>query len=442
MSIRSGVSSATSWTRRTLDAGLGLVYAVPTYLAQTIANALPTSLRTSSTPHPQPDQPSSTSPSTTLDTLRTSLSAPIEVSCRHLTIRDQLSVVVEELYLPAAVEAAPAQPAVHFFLITGNPGTVYFYPRFLARLYQLSNRSLHLHSLSFAGHHSPATLKLAASAASASSQPLYDLQYQLDVWLAYLRDWLQRLEQEAEQGQASQVVLCGHSIGAWMALELADQLGSDRVLHSFLLFPTLSHMARTPAGRRLQYPFAYGRPLLVPLAGLLAALVPSAALRWLVRANLSLTSSCTSASQRAELDETAAVVAELFGPRVVAQCLYLAHSELQTVVDERPAHSALMAAGRATLLSGTADEWDPAWLQEDRRRRIPGLREVRMEAEVKHAFVVGSSERVAEVVWQELQKVLELVALPGGQANEQQQLDRVEQAPTTAQAVVLHSSKL
>ena len=224
------------------------------------------------------------------------------------------------------------------------------------------------------------------------------------MWLTYLREWMQRQD---EQGQEAQVVLCGHSIGGWMALELADRLGSDRVLHSFLLFPTLSRMSRTPAGKRLQYPFAYGRPLLVPLSHLLVTFVPSVLLRLLARYVISASQPHTTGNRRVELDDTANTVVDLFSSHVVAQCLYLAHSELQTVVDERPSHTRLMAEGWATLLSGAADEWDPVWLQEDRRRRIRGLREVRMEKDVKHAFVAGSSERVAEVIWQELQKLIQ-----------------------------------
>ena len=200
------------------------------------------------------------------------------------------------------------------------------------------------------------------------------------------------------------MVLCGHSIGAWMVLELVERLGSDRVLHSFLLFPTLSQMSRTPAGRRLQFVFAYCRPLLVLLARLLHPIVPTILLRLLVR--FLVRHPRRSINRSVELDDTANTVVDLFSPHVLSQCLYLAHSELQIVVDERPAHTRLMAEGRATLVSGAADEWDPVWLQEDRRRRIAELREVRMEKDVRHAFVSGNSERVAEVVWMELQNLI------------------------------------
>ena len=394
MSFTTSVSSLRSLARLTIDITVGLVYVIPAMVMHQLATTFPSLSPTRLT-----------SPPNSFSTLRSRNTAPIAISRRYLSVHNRL-VVAEELEIAAMGGTVPAstspvppppQPPVHFFLITGNPGTIHFYLHFLSRLHHLSHRALHIHSLSFAGHQSVAALER-----SVSAQPLYDLKDQTDIWLAYLREWT---EQHEEQGEKGQVVLCGHSIGAWMALELADQLGGDRILHSFLLFPTLSQMARTPAGKRLQYPFAYGRPVFVLLARLIVTFVPTVLLRMLVGYILSFSYPHTTANRRIELDDTADTVVELFSPYILSQCFYLAHSELQTVVDERPSHTRLMAEGRATLVSGAADEWDPAWVQEERRERIQGLREVRMEKGVRHAFVAGDSERVAEIVWQELQKL-------------------------------------
>ena len=387
-----------SLTQLLLDTATGLVFVVPRYIAHALAIGWPARLASH---FPPPHEPAPFPPSSPTANLSADLACgpAIRISRRSLTVHGR-QVDTEELSLPAAATSAaqpssPPRPAVHLFLVTGNPGTVRFYRHFLAHLSRLSRRTLHLHSLSFAGHHSLDSL---------SPQPLYDLKDQTELWLAYLRDWLAR---QAEEGSGdSRAVLCGHSIGAWMALELVDRLRSKRIRHSLLLFPTLSQMANTPAGKRLKYPFAYGRPLLVSLAGLLAAVLPKAVLRAIVRFSLSVSPPPTASHlPRVELDDVTDTVVQLFSAPVVAQCMYLAHDELQTVVDERPAHTRLMAQGQATLFSGAADEWDPAWLQDERRQRIPSLREVRMPAEVKHAFVLGSSEQVAEAVWQELQRL-------------------------------------
>ena len=404
------MSSVRSLARLSIDIAVGLVYAIPAALVHATSLTFPSLSLDSLVSHFPFLQPYETllNPTDTLTTLRTQHKPAIDISTRYMSVHNRL-MVAEELCIAAVAEAAvttytvpsPPQRPVHLFLITGNPGTVHFYLHFLSHLHRLSSGALHIHSLSFAGHQSRATLER-----SVSSQPLYDLKEQTNIWAAYLIEWLER-QKEADGGQPA-VVLCGHSIGAWIALELMDRLGSDRILHSLLLFPTLSQMSRTPAGRRLRLTFAYGRPVLVPLAGLLAALVPAVLLRFVARYVVLASHPRTTNNRRVELEDTAATVVELFSSHVVAQCLYLAHSELTTVMDERPSHTQLMADGRATLVSGAADEWDPAWLQHDRRQRISGLREVRMEADVKHAFVVGSSKRVAEVVWQELQQVLQL----------------------------------
>ena len=56
----------------------------------------------------------------------------------------------------------------------------------------------------------------------------------------------------AAYGPATRVLLVGHSIGAWFAQEVLKARASLRPrVGAYMLFPTLSHIAKTPGGRML-----------------------------------------------------------------------------------------------------------------------------------------------------------------------------------------------
>ena len=63
------------------------------------------------------------------------------------------------------------------------------------------------------------------------------------------------------------LILIGHSIGAYIILEIMSEIGADRILQSVLLFPTIERMAATPQGSRVTPLLRYFR-WLVPLAAL------------------------------------------------------------------------------------------------------------------------------------------------------------------------------
>lgn len=52
-------------------------------------------------------------------------------------------------------------------------------------------------------------------------------------------------------GPSPKLVLVGHSIGSWLLLQALKNLPTREISATFLLFPTISQIARTPNGRRL-----------------------------------------------------------------------------------------------------------------------------------------------------------------------------------------------
>ncbi|KAN0063910.1 hypothetical protein ACQY0O_003516 [Thecaphora frezii] len=82
-------------------------------------------------------------------------------------------------------------------------------------------------------------------------------------------------EAKAEaEGEETQLVVCGHSVGAYIAVEVL-KARPDAVDGLHLLFPTLSWIANTPNARRLKplfHPLVY--TLLLPLPLFLLSLIP------------------------------------------------------------------------------------------------------------------------------------------------------------------------
>lgn len=144
------------------------------------------------------------------------------------------------------------------FFIPGNPGLVDYYEPFLSGLRTLLDATasiqhsrFHIYGQDLAGFrdddHEPFTTK----------RKPHDLEYQIQHTLAVLKGL--RIESGPRQGSSyDDVLLIGHSVGAYIALEIFHRLlqnpdaGSDLNLASgILLFPTIEHIARSSNGWKL-----------------------------------------------------------------------------------------------------------------------------------------------------------------------------------------------
>ncbi|KAI7956574.1 hypothetical protein MJO28_003669 [Puccinia striiformis f. sp. tritici] len=81
----------------------------------------------------------------------------------------------------------------------------------------------------------------------------------------------------------TKVVIIGHSVGGYIATKVLERY-PDQVMHIIGLFPTISHIARSPNGRRLSRLFS---PILLPFINMLQIVVcltlPKIALCWLIK---------------------------------------------------------------------------------------------------------------------------------------------------------------
>jgi len=146
------------------------------------------------------------------------------------------------------------------FFITGNPGLIEYYRSFLTRLYDLirtdeAGIAHHVYGASLPGFEvsdgSPHPDSL-----SHTRTPPFTLQEQVDGVFERLVGTVKRLEGEDGSGPI-QVVLIGHSVGAFMLLEViarwqdASSFGARLdIVGGICLFPTVVDIAKSPTGKK------------------------------------------------------------------------------------------------------------------------------------------------------------------------------------------------
>ncbi|KIJ21921.1 hypothetical protein PAXINDRAFT_105532 [Paxillus involutus ATCC 200175] len=143
-------------------------------------------------------------------------------------------------------KATDALPQTIFLFIPGNPGVIDFYPPFLNTVYD-SDTSGRLAVLTYS-HVGHAPLL-------DSKHALYHLDASHFSLICQVQNALRIIDAvKSTFGASLRIVLAGHSVGAWLALQ-ALKLRSDSISSVFLLFPAIADIADTPNGRKLSWLF-------------------------------------------------------------------------------------------------------------------------------------------------------------------------------------------
>lgn len=157
----------------------------------------------------------------------------------------------------------------HIFFITGNPGLIAYYHTFLASLSNLFNEDqdisngvngIHIYGHSLGGFNT--------TAKNETKVGPYGLQQQIDYVETTLESYIraQNIIRKSQQAidtsshRPLKVILMGHSVGAYILLEVLrrsrKQLSLGRetgmeIVGGVLLFPTITHIAKSPSGLKL-----------------------------------------------------------------------------------------------------------------------------------------------------------------------------------------------
>ncbi|KAL9000232.1 MAG: hypothetical protein Q9169_001134 [Polycauliona sp. 2 TL-2023] len=175
------------------------------------------------------------------------------------------------------------------FHIPGNPGLIAYYDPFLSTLHTLLSSSSTLPSANFhiCGH------SLAGFETTEQPHELAGLEAQIN----HVDDLLYEQVDEVYQrtGRTPKVILMGHSVGAYILLEVIQRhrkrIEEDRakdfdLIGGILLFPTITHIARSPSGMVASALLAIPRSAHIASAivKFLTYLIPPSVLYYLVRA--------------------------------------------------------------------------------------------------------------------------------------------------------------
>ncbi|CAH0044274.1 unnamed protein product [Clonostachys solani] len=326
---------------------------------------------------------------------------------------------------PAPGENGRRRALIYF--ICGNPGLIEFYEGFLAHLRELISSSasmgrveVDLYGRSLVGFddddHAPPF--------SAPDNEPVDLEGQIrSVYESVAGVVADEAKRSGGKGYGD-VILMGHSVGAYIATEvmhrhLAEQQPAGwarhaRLRHGFLLFPTLTHIAASPSGRRMQLLRAV--PLMDSYFHLLArgllGVIPEAAVRWLVGRVVG-----------ARDGRVVRALARWLKSRDgVWQAVHLGKSEMETIREEvweerlwgmaaEGEGGSSGAAPRFFILYGKEDHWVANHLRDEfiaRRRKDGGETRIEVdEGDLPHAFCLKEEDfkQVAETVLEWLEEI-------------------------------------
>ncbi|KAI0117960.1 hypothetical protein GGR51DRAFT_500682 [Nemania sp. FL0031] len=298
---------------------------------------------------------------------------------------------------------------VLIFFIPGNPGLIHYYSPFLSALRDLLDANVLLHAITFHIHgqnlvgftdqdHEPFT----------SQRKPYGLEHQIQHITKTVRNL--RIEAGAKQGQPyDSVLLIGHSVGAYIALETCHRILRDpglapelKVTSGILLFPTIERIAESQSGWKLN--MLRQTPLLGDNAYRVAQgflrLWPYDALYWFVSRTLGFPPHAADVTTR-----------WLKSRDGVWQSLYLGMDEMRVIGEDKWGTELWeIAQDTATesrapkfyFFFGRRDHWVADHYRDEfirkRSAQAERTRFVVDEGKLPHAFCIDHSEPVAEKV--------------------------------------------
>ncbi|KAI2607809.1 hypothetical protein GGR54DRAFT_643897 [Hypoxylon sp. NC1633] len=312
---------------------------------------------------------------------------------------------------PVDKESRPLE--VLIYLISGNPGLVDYYAPFLSalrglidELHSLRHVRFYIYGQDLAGFrdddHAPFT---------AHRKP-YDLEHQI----RYTLGALARLHVESRQQRGlpyDEVLLIGHSVGAYIALELFHRLLRDQeseqplqdlnLASAILLFPTISHISRSPNGWKLD--LLRRTPVLgdnaYRVAQAFLRLCPRGALRWVVRRVLGFPAGgaeVTTDWLKSRDGVWQALHMGMDEMRVIGEDLW--DDELWEIARDAEAHR--KPVPKFFFFFGRRDNWVADHHRDEfigkRRGQVERTELIVDEGDIPHAFCIRHSEAVAEKV--------------------------------------------
>eukprot|EP00658_Telonema_sp_P-2_P035396 TRINITY_DN25748_c0_g1_i1.p1 TRINITY_DN25748_c0_g1~~TRINITY_DN25748_c0_g1_i1.p1 ORF type:complete len:266 (-),score=55.96 TRINITY_DN25748_c0_g1_i1:33-830(-) len=253
-------------------------------------------------------------------------------------------------------------------MIGGNPCQPQFYEEFIRAVHRNGAGAMECRVMGHCGHDSSGELNQGA---------VFSLEQQLEFHAAYLRS---RLDGDRELG----VVLCGHSVGAYIVLKLLRLLKSShenhRVLRAILLFPTIMEIAATPNGRLQQRSLRWRKTYAAFVGGV--SYLPRCVRHSLIRKT----------QDGLETQEDVDAADEFVSFNAVNNALYMCGTEFEDI-RELDADTLRAHADRTLVYFGATDDWAPLSHRDEILRQVPEARVVVDELGARRMRLDSSSAR-------------------------------------------------
>lgn len=290
------------------------------------------------------------------------------------------------------------QRKIHKYVIVvipGNPGLIEFYDDFITSLFEALQGQLPVFGVSHAGH-SPIDCYPASPRTNCSAKQSYAAESSRFPLSLKEQTLQKKIFLEDHIAPHSKIILIGHSIGAYVILNLLkDCQRLTDISKAILLFPTVERMAVSPNGRFVT-PSLYFR-----WTGIWAAaafsLLPQSVKKWCVQWWF---------SDRKQLMPTAVDTVIKFLTYQPMDCSSSMAQEEMTDVVHRDDKVIETNLEKLIFYYGTTDKWVPVSYYEDVKERFPKGEIYLCDRKFDHAFVLESSEEVAEMVASWIQKVI------------------------------------
>lgn len=263
--------------------------------------------------------------------------------------------------------------------VTGNPGLPGFYTKFMSTIHETLGQDMPVWVIGHAGHDEPPKSSIRKIPPLAGNEAKYGLHAQVQHKVEFIKTYVP---------DDVKIHLIGHSIGAWMVIELLKNTEiKSKIQHCYLLFPTFERMAASSNGflyTKLVRPSWFILRRLVVLFGMLPVMVQVFLLSiyfFVMSMPRTFMGTALKYSRVSIMDKV----------------LHLADDEMRLVVD---ADYNTLVENKEILkvYYGASDGWTPKKYCYQLQERVTGIDAQIDIYNIAHAFVLRSSEEMGKLM--------------------------------------------
>nr|XP_012235242.1 PREDICTED: UPF0554 protein C2orf43 homolog [Linepithema humile] len=265
-------------------------------------------------------------------------------------------------------------------VLPGNPGVPRFYGDFIKTLSLRLISDVPVWLIGHAGHVQPPKNLDIAMPSDEKWTECYGLTAQVQHKVEFIKKYVP---------EDAHLHLIGHSIGAWMVLNLLKNNDvNKRIRKCYLLFPTIENMADTPNGRFFNNFILRIAPALIFLSWIFTTVFPSSLQALMIRI-FGLFYGFQAKSVKA--------IKEMLNPKVLRRVIYLGRDEMKSV---REVDHEIMSkhADKLWFYYGATDGWTPKKFYENMISKHPNLNAQLCQHGFQHAFVLKDDVAIGHIV--------------------------------------------